>query len=263
MVFYKNRARLRSGLLTIITNRVGDCLFILRFILFFCRGGVELGHLRAGLPEGAIWLLVGGAATKRAQLPFSAWLPAAMAAPTPVSSLVHSSTLVTRGVYLVLRFNHLVTPFSSTILIVALSTIWLGGLAALVEKDFKKVIAMSTLSQLGFIMFSLALGLYELCFFHLLFHAFFKSSLFLSAGGMIRHLRGAQDSRLFGSRGVSYFSKVFFSGRCLSLIGFPFAIGFYSKDRILGGRLIERGGWVFLLFSAGCVLTVAYRLRLI
>jgi NADH-ubiquinone oxidoreductase chain 5 len=118
--------------------------------------------------------IVLAAMTKRAQIPFSAWLPAAMAAPTPVSSLVHSSTLVTAGVYLLIRFNFLI-KLNYYLLIFSLLTMLMSGLRALFETDMKKVIALSTLSQLGVMMFSLSVGIKELAFFHLMTHALFKS----------------------------------------------------------------------------------------
>jgi len=263
VVFYNNASSLDSGLITVFTNRVGDCLFIIRFILIFYSGWIRLEFLSIGGCIGYCTLLVLGCATKRAQVPFSSWLPAAIAAPTPVSSLVHSSTLVTAGVYLMIRFGFLLRSFYFVLIVISLVTIVLAGVGATLESDFKKVVAMSTLRQLGFIVFSLSCGYWLLSFVHIIFHAFFKSSLFLSTGGLIHYLLGGQDSRFFGSLGSSYFSKLLFVIRRLSLMGFPFSIGFYSKDTLLadiaGGGL----GLIRFIFLLGCVFTVAYSIRLI
>jgi len=178
-------------------------------------------------------LIILGAITKRAQYPFSSWLPAAIAAPTPVSSLVHSSTLVTAGVYALIRFNFLLTEVLHLLCILSISTIFIRGLRANIETDFKKIIAISTLSQLGFIIFTLSLGYWALTFFHVLFHAFFKSSLFLSTGSLIHEKYRIQDSRFYGNFQRSFYSKVFFISSCIRLIGLPFTLGFFSKDTIL------------------------------
>lgn len=143
------------------------------------------------------FLVVLAAITKRAQIPFSSWLPAAIAAPTPVSALVHSSTLVTAGVYLLIRFRFLLnnsTIFYALLLFGNL-TIFMAGLGANYEMDLKKIIALSTLRQLGLIMGILSLGFYKMAFFHLLTHALFKALLFLCAGVLIHNIINFQDIR--------------------------------------------------------------------
>lgn len=263
VIFYNRRSSLNSGLLTVFINRVGDCFFIIRFMFFFRRGWlfIESRLLRPAL--FFIVLLFLGAITKRAQAPFSSWLPAAISAPTPVSSLVHSSTLVTAGVFVLIRLNFLITPIQYYITILSLITIVLAGIFAIIENDFKKVVAISTLRQIGFIVFSISLGYWEICFFHIIFHAFFKRSLFLTTGNLIHYVKGNQDSRIFGSIGYSFFSKIFFSVRCLRLRGFPFSLGFYSKDLLLGVLLREKIRVQAILFILGCVITISYSLRLI
>lgn len=131
------------------------------------------------------------------------------------------------------------------------------------EKDFKKVVAMSTLRQLGFIVFSLSLGFTLFSFLHIIFHAFFKSSLFLATGNLIHYLSGGQDSRFFGSLGSSFFSKLIFNVSCLSLIGFPFTLGFYSKDLVLGSAFFSFFNFFFFFFLVSCLFTVGYSFRLI
>jgi len=153
-----------------------------------------------------------GAITKSAQIPFSAWLPAAIAAPTPVSSLVHSSTLVTAGIYVIIRFNYIFLYFGVLLKVFSILTMILAGFCAMVETDFKKVIAMSTLSQLGMILFILSVGVWMYSYIHIIIHAFFKSILFLRMGSLITQIGRSQDSRLYGRRGVSYFSFIFFCG---------------------------------------------------
>jgi NADH-ubiquinone oxidoreductase chain 5 len=158
-----------------------------------------------------------------------------MAAPTPVSALVHSSTLVTAGVYLLIRFGSFTVGFISIFLFfVSVITMFISGLVAVYEYDLKKVIALSTLSQLGVIMFSISLGLYTVAFFHLIIHALFKAILFLCAGAIIHGVGGSQDIRHYGGQIYSY--PVIAS--CLnianlSLCGIPFISGFYSKDLIV------------------------------
>lgn len=263
VIFYNNSSRLDSGLITVFTNRVGDCFFIFRFIFIFYRGWFSFDFLSSFSCVFFCFLLFLGCVTKSAQAPFSSWLPAAIAAPTPVSSLVHSSTLVTAGVYLLIRFNFLLEGIFFILGPLSLLTICLAGLCAVFELDFKKVVAISTLSQLGFIIFSISCGYWLLSFLHMVFHAFFKSSLFLSTGNLIHYLLGGQDSRHFGSLGVSFFSKIIFFLSTLSLIGFPFSLGFYSKDRILGSLLFDFSSFTSFFFILGCCFTVAYSLRLV
>lgn len=264
VVYYNDCSRVDSGLITIFTNRLGDCFFILSFsFMFFC-GWFSYDYLSYSSNLFFFFLVILGCITKRAQIPFSSWLPSAIAAPTPVSSLVHSSTLVTAGVFLLLRFNFLVVFYLGEFLtFISLCTMVLGGLRALIELDFKKVVAISTLSQLGFMVYRVSCGYWLISFLHMFFHAFFKSVLFLSTGNLMHYLGGNQDSRVFGSLGSSFFSKLMFYIRVISLIGFPFSLGFYSKDFFLG--FLINFGWsvssFFFLF--GCLLTVSYSFRLI
>lgn len=181
-------------------------------------------------------LVLLAAITKSAQIPFSSWLPAAIAAPTPVSALVHSSTLVTAGVYLLIRFNLLFINFYFRIflLLIGRLTIFISGLGANFESDLKKTIALSTLSQLGLIISILSLGFFKLAFFHLLTHALFKALLFLCAGSFIHNLINFQDVRFSGSLlKVIPLTSFCFNISRLALRGIPFLAGFYSKDLIL------------------------------
>ncbi len=208
--------------------------------------------------------IVLAAMTKRAQIPFSAWLPAAMAAPTPVSSLVHSSTLVTAGVYLLIRFSFLI-KLNYYLLIFSLLTMLMSGLRALFETDMKKVIALSTLSQLGVMMFSLSVGIKELAFFHLMTHALFKSLLFLCAGFYIHSRVDWQDIRSVSKIYSSYpLISIYFTIASLALSGAPFLTGFYSKDAIIELFISQRpNSFVWLLLLGATLMTLSYRLRLI
>lgn len=264
VIYYNDSKSLDSGIITFLTNRLGDCFFLLSFIFIFYCGFYSFRYL--GISNFILFLLfvIVGRITKRAQIPFSAWLPAAMAAPTPVSSLVHSSTLVTAGVFLLIRFNYLLISVYPFMIFISLITIILGGLFANYELDFKKIVAISTLRQLGFMVFSISVGRWLLGFIHIIFHAFFKSTLFLSTGSLIHFLIGDQDSRVFRGFFISFFCKLFFLIRCLCLIGFPFSLGFYSKDFILGGLLyLNNSSLICYIFVLSCSLTVSYRIRLL
>ena len=263
VIFYNNSTRLDSGLITVFTNRLGDCFFILSFIFIFYCGWFFIDYFSFYSSIFFCLVVFLGCVTKSAQLPFSSWLPAAMAAPTPVSSLVHSSTLVTAGVYLLIRFNFLLDRVFYFLLPISLFTIFFSGFCAVYELDFKKVVAMSTLRQLGFMVFSITSGLWVISFVHMIFHAFFKSSLFLSTGNLMHYLSGDQDSRFFGSIGVSFFSKLIFSLRVLSLMGFPFSMGFYTKDSVVGEFLFSDFSFLSFIFFISCCFTVSYRLRLL
>lgn len=190
-----------------------------------------------------------------------------MAAPTPVSSLVHSSTLVTAGVYLVIRFNRFIVSGGEAnyiLLFLAVRTIIISGLMANFEFDFKKIIALSTLRQLGFIIIILRFGIKMLALFHLLTHAIFKSLLFLCAGAIIHIFKGNQDIRYYGNlRRVLPFLIVRFFVSTFSLIGVPFMAGFYSKDLIIEMVYIQQVNLILVIFIVVSIsLTVIYSFRI-
>ncbi|KZC15178.1 NADH-ubiquinone oxidoreductase chain 5 [Dufourea novaeangliae] len=191
----------------------------------------------------------------------------AITAPTPVSSLVHSSTLVTAGVYLFIRYNNLFNNsiFLHYVLLLSRFTMFMSGLIANFEINFKKVIALSTLRQLGFIIRILSIGYVELGFFHLIVHAFFKSIIFICAGEFIHINFNNQDIRVFG--GIFYMSllkSLFFIFAIINLCGFPFVSGFYSKDLILESFFSIKFNIVSLiLLFFSTVFTIRYRIRLI
>nr|YP_010990598.1 NADH dehydrogenase subunit 5 [Nisia atrovenosa]WOW98925.1 NADH dehydrogenase subunit 5 [Nisia atrovenosa] len=267
VMYYQNNISLSSSILTVMSNRVGD-LFLILGICYLIN--LNSWHYMFYLNNNFILNLIYyfcffSSITKSAQFPFMSWLPCAMAAPTPVSSLVHSSTLVTSGVYFLIRFNLFLNNFfSSFIMIISLLTIFISGLGACMENDLKKIIAFSTLSQLGLMFFSISLGMYHLSFIHLLIHAVFKSLLFLCSGFYIHCVGGSQDIRLMGSF-ISFYpfvSSMFLIG-LLSLMGFPFFCGFYSKDFIIElFCLMNLNMMIFILFCFGMGLTILYSYRL-
>ena len=236
VVYYGNFRSLRSGLITIFINRLGDMGIIFSIYYFFRVGGFSLLNLYEFFGGVLIVSLFLACFRMRAQFPFNSWLPAAISAPTPVSSLVHSSTLVTAGVYLACRFFYLFSFFGFVFYfcIVSCFTMLIAGLVACLEVDLKKVIAISTLSQLGLMIFVLGVGYLRLSFFHLTCHALFKAMLFLSGGVFIAGVFGGQDSRLIGLRyyltGLNFLFFVFSN---FSLIGLFYFTGFFSKDSII------------------------------
>lgn len=266
VVYYNNEFRIRSGVLTILINRLGDAFIILAVCLLWGERFNTFYILWVDEDYFLVMAIMVGGMTKRAQFPFSRWLPAAITAPTPVSSLVHSSTLVTAGIFVYIRLFEMIylTWLGQLLLCIGLITIILGGLIALAESDLKKIVAYSTLSQLGIMVFILSAGEIEICFLHLLSHAIFKSLLFIVCGCHIASVFGNQDGRLFGLDGRIERIKIFIiSIACLSLMGFPLTGGFISKDA--GLEILIGSNFSFMLelrFYVGCVLTVGYRLKI-
>lgn len=268
VIYYNNVKSSNAGILTILSNRIGDIAILLAISWSLNFGSWSIISIQELFKRNqnliVISLVIIAAITKSAQIPFSAWLPAAIAAPTPVSSLVHSSTLVTAGVYLLIRFN-LPPSLIIIIFIISVLTIFMSGLGANYEIDLKKIIALSTLSQLGVIIIALSVKLIEISYFHLLRHALFKSLLFLCAGFFIHSINNNQDiRRISGAWIKSPVITLFFLGASMSLCGFPFLSGFYSKDIILEFILIKNINIIsFLVIMIATALTLLYRIRLI
>nr|WAX39149.1 NADH dehydrogenase subunit 5 [Anaplecta sp. 3 ZQW-2020] len=271
VIYYCNVKSYNAGMLTALSNRLGDVALLMAIAWMLNYGSWNyifyLDFYKLDYEMCLISLLVMLAAmTKSAQIPFSSWLPAAMAAPTPVSALVHSSTLVTAGVYLMIRFYSSFSNFLLLFLLLMSSlTMFMAGLGANFEYDLSKIIALSTLSQLGLMMGILSVGFPNLSFFHLLTHALFKALLFMCAG-MVIHLAGdCQDIRYMGC--LSLYMPMTSSCMVISnfaLCGMPFLAGFYSKDLILEMiGLSYLNIFIFFLFFFSTGLTVCYTLRLI
>ena len=236
IVYYQNSSSISSGLFTVLINRVGDCFFIISISLIVLTYPYLWDSYQSPDYVTAIFIVL-TFITKRAIYPFSSWLPLAIAAPTPISALVHSSTLVTAGLYLIMRFSFIIYYFSNlTVLLLVLSifTSFYAGINSIFETDMKKLIALSTLSHLGFIGISFSCGLLFLSFFHLLVHALFKSVLFISIGDIMTNLFHSQDIRFLSSGyyfTTSSFYTIFVS--LMNLLGLPTISGYFSKDLVL------------------------------
>nr|AML26312.1 NADH dehydrogenase subunit 5 [Hydrophilidae sp. BMNH 1274335] len=271
VIYYQNIKSFNAGMLTALSNRIGDVALLMSIAWMLNYGSWNfiyyLEFMKMDMSMNLIsWLVLLAAMTKSAQIPFSSWLPAAMAAPTPVSSLVHSSTLVTAGVYLMIRFNFALSMnLTYLLLFISTLTMFMAGLGANYEFDLKKIIALSTLSQLGLMMSILALGEYHLAFFHLLTHALFKALLFMCAGCMIHNLLNCQDIRFMGSL-VNFMPLTcsFFFISNMALCGLPFLSGFYSKDLMLEIMSMNYlNMYIYIIYFVSTGLTVCYTFRLL
>nr|YP_010449382.1 NADH dehydrogenase subunit 5 [Jamides bochus]UTT74586.1 NADH dehydrogenase subunit 5 [Jamides bochus] len=272
VIYYQNFKSYNAGMLTALSNRIGDVMILMVvcwmmnygswnyiFYLEFMKNDYFMNFIKI--------MIIIAAMTKSAQIPFSSWLPAAMAAPTPVSALVHSSTLVTAGVYLLIRFNMLLLDFFFLKVLLLLSglTMFMAGISANYEFDMKKIIALSTLSQLGLMMSILSMGFGDLAFYHLLTHAMFKALLFMCAGMIIHMMMDNQDIRFMGGLSVYIpMTSLCMNISNLSLCGIPFLAGFYSKDLILEMVLMSNLNLlIFILYYLSTGMTMFYTIRLL
>ena len=269
VIFYQRNKSYNAGILTALTNRLGDVGLLVSISLIIYLGSWTYLYLNVNnriFSQILVYLIIISACTKSAQIPFSAWLPAAIAAPTPVSALVHSSTLVTAGVYLLIRINLIIVEIniSKFLRILGILTIIIAGMTAIVEIDIKKVIALSTLRQLGIIIIILGIGNPILSFFHLISHAFFKAILFICAGLIIHRIKDYQDIRKIGFNYINMnLSVSIIIVANIRLCGLPFLRGFYSKDIIIEIVIIKgKRFFLFFLLIIGTGLTVIYSCRL-
>jgi NADH-ubiquinone oxidoreductase chain 5 len=268
----------QSSISAFLTNRVGDCfLTIGMFVLLWSFGNVDYSTIFSLAPfvnENIITIigicLIIGAMAKSSQIGLHVWLPMAMEGPTPVSALIHAATMVTAGVYLLMRASPLI-EYSSTVLVISL---WLGAittvfssLIGLFQQDIKKVIAYSTMSQLGMMVIAIGLSSYSIALFHLVNHAFYKGLLFLGAGAVIHAVSDNQDFRKYG--GLRPFLPLTYSVMLiasLSLVAFPFMTGFYSKDFILEsayGQFYFSSTVVYFIATIGAMFTTLYSVKVL
>lgn len=256
-----------------IMNRIGDLGFLLAIFWILSKLGTatysEVFDLRNTLSDtditGITLLLFVGACGKSAQIPLYTWLPDAMAGPTPVSALIHAATMVTAGVYMIARSNVLYSMSeisSDVVAVVGLATAILAGTIALYQNDIKKVLAYSTVSQLGFMFLALGVGAYTTGVFHVMTHAFFKALMFLGAGSVIHAMGGEQDITKMGGlyKKLPKTTWTFVIG-VLAISGFPFTSGFVSKDEILLS-VFEKSQVLYWFAVFAAVLTAAYMFRL-
>ncbi|RDI74172.1 proton-translocating NADH-quinone oxidoreductase, chain L [Gaiella occulta] len=262
-----------------VMNAVGDAAMALGFFLLIAKvGSLDFGRVfeaaqGGGLSSTTLNLvalgLLAGAVAKSAQIPLHTWLPDAMEGPTPVSALIHAATMVTAGVYLIVR-THPVFEAAPGVqhlaAIIGAVTLLVAGFVALVQWDMKRVIAYSTMSQIGYMFLAAGVGAYGFAMFHLVTHAFFKALMFLAAGIVIHRLDGEQDIRKMGGlRRTMPFTWITFLVGTLALVGIPPLAGFWSKDAILSAALATGGALGWFLFAAGILgafLTGMYALRL-
>jgi NADH-quinone oxidoreductase subunit L len=278
--WFEDPDKARAGKKAFITNRVGDAGFLLgMFLIYHALGTLEFNDVQtafAGAAPAALSadlvgiLLFIGAAGKSAQIPLHVWLPDAMAGPTPVSALIHAATMVTAGVYLVARLNGIYqhAPLACELIaVIGVGTALFAATVAVVQTDIKKVLAWSTISQLGYMFLALGVGAYGVAVFHLYTHAFFKACLFLGAGSVIHALGGEQDIRRMG--GLARRIPVTFATFAVAtaaIAGLPPLAGFFSKDEILWYAFAsDRGGapllWVVAAGTAA--LSAFYMFRLL
>ncbi|KQS46400.1 MAG: NADH-quinone oxidoreductase subunit L [Flavobacterium lindanitolerans] len=275
--WYKNQDYNDAAKKAFIMNRIGDLGFLIGiFTLGYLFSSVDFTTIKAIVASGRTvdlgWLAFGtlclfiGASGKSAQIPLYTWLPDAMAGPTPVSALIHAATMVTAGIFMITRLNFIfdLTPtIQMVIAIIGAITSLVAAFIALVQNDIKKVLAYSTVSQLGLMFLALGLGAYEIAVFHVITHAFFKACLFLGSGSVIHAMHGEQDMRKMG--GLRKYMKVTyitFLIATLAISGIPIFAGFFSKDEILMVAFHENKA-LWVIASLASIMTAFYMFRLL
>jgi len=277
--WFEDPEKAAAGKKAFITNRVGDAGFLIgMFLLYRALGTLQMDQINAAFLAGPVAVsasLVGvflfiGATGKSAQIPLHVWLPDAMAGPTPVSALIHAATMVTAGVYLVARLHGIflhAPEASALVATIGVATAFFAATIAVVQTDIKKVLAYSTISQLGFMFLAAGVGAYGVAVFHLYTHAFFKACLFLGAGSVIHAMSGEQDIRKMGGLAKKIpITFVTFAIATAAIAGLPPLAGFFSKDEILWFAFAsERGGapWLFVVAASTALMTAFYMFRLL
>jgi len=286
--YYKKETAIFANMKAFLVNRVGDFGFVLGIAaILMYMGSLDYAEVFAAAPSaagqtmqvipGTDWsvmtviciLLFIGAMGKSAQVPFHVWLPDSMEGPTPISALIHAATMVTAGIFMVSRMSplyELSTTALSFVLIIGAITAFFMGLIGIVQNDIKRVVAYSTLSQLGYMTVALGASAYSAAIFHLMTHAFFKALLFLAAGSVIIAMHHEQDIRKMGGlkkyMPITYWTSLIGS---LALIGFPGFSGFFSKDSIIEAvhfANVPGAGFAYWLVLAGVFVTALYSFRM-
>jgi len=277
--WFEDPEKTAAGVKAFIVNRVGDTGFVLAaFLIYIYAGSLDFPAINAYFstpaPSPAVTATIGlllllGACGKSAQIPLHVWLPDAMAGPTPVSALIHAATMVTAGVYLLARLNGLYVHTPEAMAVVAwigAATALLGATMGVTQFNLKKVLAYSTISQIGFMVMACGVGAFSVGMFHLMTHAFFKACLFLGAGAVLHALHGEEDMRNMGALARKLpFTFATFLAATLALCGIPPFAGFFSKDEILWQAWSAAGGspWLWLVGLAASGLTAFYMFRAI
>ncbi len=259
IVFYIRSESINNGLFTMFQNRVGDLFFV-----FFLIGGIRIiMSTQLILYWGIVFLLV-GRCVKRAQFPFNSWLLAAISAPTPISSLVHSSTLVVAGVYILLQYSYCLVDVLRILKYISLVRLVIRRFGLLNERDIKKLIAYSTINHVSLMIYLLSFKLYKVVYFHLNVHAIFKSLIFMCFGYVILLSFHGQDKRLVRLSGINPLIKIIYYFACICIMGLPFLRAFFSKDFIIE-KFMDYGNEFFFIFSLlGFLrLRIFYRIKLI
>jgi NADH-quinone oxidoreductase subunit L len=278
--WYRRQTAVRAGIKAFVINVIGDVALVvatflildnvssLDFLTVFDDAGRAFGQNDGELVAACLLLLV-GAFAKSAQLPLHTWLPDAMEGPTPVSALIHAATMVTAGVYLIARMHPLfeLAPTAADVgAIVGCATLVFAGTVAVVVTDLKRVIAYSTISQIGYMVMGVSIAAYGAGLFHLMTHAFFKALLFMGAGSVIGAMAGIQDmDRMGGFRRAMPFTFITFTIGAVTLAGFPLTSGFFSKDEIIAFTINRGDLYVVLAIFAyiGAFLTAFYAFRMV
>lgn len=278
--WFTDSEKAAAGMKAFITNRVGDAAFLLgMFVLFMTFGTLNFHELNALAPTvvesswlgavtlGTMFLFI-GATGKSAQIPLYVWLPDAMAGPTPVSALIHAATMVTAGVYMIVRLNPLFIMAPNTMMVIAIigaATAVLAATIGMTQWDIKKVLAYSTVSQLGYMFLACGVGAFGAAMFHLMTHAFFKALMFLGSGSVIHAMHEEQDIRKMGAlKKYMPITHITFLLGWLAIIGMPPFAGFFSKDEILAYAFHSPMGspWLWAAGALGATLTAFYMTRL-
>ena len=278
--WYRRSTATSAGIKAFVINVIGDVgLVVASFLLLNETGALDYAGVFAGAEEAfspndgtlvaACLLILVGAFAKSAQLPLHTWLPDAMEGPTPVSALIHAATMVTAGVYLIARMHPLfeLAPTAADVsAVIGTATLVFAATVALVVTDLKRVIAYSTISQIGYMVLGVSVAAYGAGLFHLMTHAFFKALLFMGAGSVIGAMAGVQDlDRMGGFRKAMPFTFITFTIGALALAGFPLTAGFFSKDEVLTFAIERGGGYVALavLGYLAAFLTAFYAFRMV
>lgn len=270
--WFKNTEYNKAANKAFVMNRIGDLGFLIAIFWIISKIGntnfsdvfASTSKFSAGEITAITLLLFFGATGKSAQIPLYTWLPDAMAGPTPVSALIHAATMVTAGIYMIARSNALysLSELSQNVVaIVGLATAILGATIALKQNDIKKVLAYSTVSQLGYMFLALGVGAYSAGVFHVMTHAFFKALLFLAAGSVIHAMGGEQDIRKMGGLNRLKITSISFFIGCIAISGVPPFSGFFSKDAILLATF-EHNKILYAVALFGALLTAYYMFRL-